>query len=657
MAGNVKVMLAAEDVAMALARAGEDATSERVNLISAALDAGAVSVGEGLDTDVAVARARHYVDEVLPNLVPQQIPQAVFRQLVQAVPAALPARGYEFRFRGEHVGWGLDASEGELNDVHRRIVNNALYWNWESEQNPYGITQPSGVALNAYPSLREKYPRGARIADWLYEDRRIHADINDTALGIFADGYRDRDGLPVRDTFAYSLRAEIHGAAARDWPKERLARWVGSFSTAEMVMMQLGRHEQVSRGRLAATQHDGKTPGQRAYERDVERHPTHQDGSKRPEWGQLKDYQRFTWERDPTDRMLGRGAGGNSPVETSELEVFLRDTQADQGGEATFADWVRATAADAGEVAHSQAVEYLRLGGDLRDKSLGADGRWLSSEARSLEIPQADAAALLDINGRLFAPVGSTVDGLTGSYEQARNGVLLRDLQGEPFVFVVSNKHNEYFFVSCRQTDEGIRYLHSTSTPDERRLGLDALGYKATGELAEKLVRAVRAFASTRAKLRHFDVQFEDVGYTNSDLSDRVLSESEASGFTATAIKERSLPDRVVAVVRGYITEDDHQTGNDRKVFACITLRVAAESENAAEDLEPPKALLTQLADMMATDVGGNLDLALEGNWEVSTGSAEMIAATPEGRSLHSGKVEPGHRSGAAHVESPSPGM
>ncbi|ARL04371.1 hypothetical protein [Burkholderia pseudomallei] len=509
MARNVKALLAAEDVAMALARAGEDATSERVNLISAALDAGAVSVGEGVGTDVVVALARHYVDEVLPNLVAQQIPQAVFRQLVQALPSALPARGYEFRFRGEHVGWGLDAGEGELNDAHRRIVNNALYWNWESEQNPYGITQPSGVALNAYPSLREKYPRGARIADWLYEDRRIHPDINDTALGIFADHYRDRDGLPVRDTFAYLLRAEIHGAAARDWPKERLARWIGSFSTAEMVMMRLGRQEQVSRGRLAASQDDEKTAGQRAYERDVERHPSHEDGSKRPQWAQLKDYQRFTWERDPTDRMLGRGSGGNAPAERSELEVFLRDTQADQGGEATFADWVRATAADAGEVAHSQAVEYLRLGGDLRDKSLGSDGRWLSSEVRGVDIPQDDAAAVLDINGRLFGPTGSAIDGLTGSYELARNGVLLRDMQGEPFVLIVGNKHNEYFFVSCRQTGEGIRYLHSTSTPDERRLGLDSLGYSATGELAEKLVRAVRDFTSTSAKLRHFDARSE----------------------------------------------------------------------------------------------------------------------------------------------------
>lgn len=66
------------------------------------------------------------------------------------------------------------------------------------------------------------------------------------------------------------------------------------------------------------------------------------------------------------------GATGNLP----ELEAFLRTTQADQGGEATFEKWVRATATDDQGFGHSEAVEYLRLGGDLRDKDLGADGQW-----------------------------------------------------------------------------------------------------------------------------------------------------------------------------------------------------------------------------------------------------------------------------------------
>jgi hypothetical protein len=61
--------------------------------------------------------------------------------------------------------------------------------------------------------------------------------FNDRSRGIFADGYTDRDGLPVGDTFAYRLRAAIYGAAGRDWPKARLADWIRTLSSAEMDAM------------------------------------------------------------------------------------------------------------------------------------------------------------------------------------------------------------------------------------------------------------------------------------------------------------------------------------------------------------------------------------------------------------------------------------
>ncbi|WP_334043575.1 hypothetical protein [Burkholderia ambifaria] len=109
---------------------------------------------------------------------------------------------------------------------------------------------------------------------------------------------------------------------------------------------------------------------------------------------------------------------------------------------------------------------------------------------------------LLDINGRSFAPVGMDVAGQDGSYEKQRNGVLLRDMAGNPFVFVVGNRHDEYFFVSCRQTTEGIRYQHSTTSLDAQRLGLDALGYMATRALAETVVKAARSMPSNEALVR-----------------------------------------------------------------------------------------------------------------------------------------------------------
>lgn len=45
-----------------------------------------------------------------------------------------------------------------------------------------------------------------------------------------------------------------------------------------------------------------KTPGQIAYEEDVRRKPTYQDGGKRPSWNQLDDAKKATWEKNPTAR-------------------------------------------------------------------------------------------------------------------------------------------------------------------------------------------------------------------------------------------------------------------------------------------------------------------------------------------------------------------
>ncbi|CAE6795260.1 hypothetical protein R70006_05042 [Paraburkholderia domus] len=95
---------------------------------------------------------------------------------------------------------------------------------------------------------------------------------------------------------------------------------------------------------------------------------------------------------------------------------------------------------------------------------------------------------VLDINGRRFAPLDQT-DGkpLDGFYERKPNGILLFGEDREPFVFVVANASQGYFFVSCHRTGEGIRYMNSTTSSDEERLGLDTLGYAAERALAESL--------------------------------------------------------------------------------------------------------------------------------------------------------------------------
>lgn len=45
-----------------------------------------------------------------------------------------------------------------------------------------------------------------------------------------------------------------------------------------------------------------KSPGQVAYETDVERAPLYHDGTDRKTWDQLPDFARADWERHPTPR-------------------------------------------------------------------------------------------------------------------------------------------------------------------------------------------------------------------------------------------------------------------------------------------------------------------------------------------------------------------
>jgi hypothetical protein len=45
------------------------------------------------------------------------------------------------------------------------------------------------------------------------------------------------------------------------------------------------------------------TPGQHAYERDVARRPTYDDGAPRKRWEELPDYAQYSWEHNPTERV------------------------------------------------------------------------------------------------------------------------------------------------------------------------------------------------------------------------------------------------------------------------------------------------------------------------------------------------------------------
>ncbi len=136
------------------------------------------------------------------------------------------------------------------------------------------------------------------------------------------------------------------------------------------------------------------------------------------------------------------------------------------------------------------AEAFIQARGGVPD--LGKYGYAAGPAVSVVKPAEREEPLVLDINGRRFAPAGTAAENLHGYYEQKPNGVLLRDLKKEPFAFIVGNKHNEYFFVSCSQTSEGIRYMFSTSSLDEQGLGLDQVGYAAGKELAEKIVKQVR---------------------------------------------------------------------------------------------------------------------------------------------------------------------
>ncbi|HHH9441326.1 TPA: hypothetical protein ACP32N_003265 [Pseudomonas aeruginosa] len=93
-------------------------------------------------------------------------------------------------------------------------------------------------------------------------------------------------------------------------------------------------------------------------------------------------------------------------------------------------------------------------------------------------------------------PAGTNTGGdaaVTGFYAQRAGGILFYGLDGEPFAFLVANKHRERFFVTAHLTTEGVRYMFSTTTATECMLGIDGMGYREERELAESIVDEIEA--------------------------------------------------------------------------------------------------------------------------------------------------------------------
>ena len=82
---------------------------------------------------------------------------------------------------------------------------------------------PSGLATTRRHAHyhRSTQPPGAAVKPFYFNIR---------ANGIFADGFVDRDGMPVRDTCVYQIRAKMVGAAGRNWSKSQHAELAASLS-------------------------------------------------------------------------------------------------------------------------------------------------------------------------------------------------------------------------------------------------------------------------------------------------------------------------------------------------------------------------------------------------------------------------------------------
>lgn len=100
---------------------------------------------------------------------------------------------------------------------------------------------------------------------------------------------------------------------------------------------------------------------------------------------------------------------------------------------------------------------------------------------------------VLDINGRRFAHFDSQpVVEQSGYYREKPNGILFFDNDKEPFAFAVTNPKQGLFFVSCSRHGTGIRYMHSTSSLDDRRLGIEGVGMSAQRDLVCALVNQLQ---------------------------------------------------------------------------------------------------------------------------------------------------------------------
>lgn len=119
----------------------------------------------------------------------------------------------------------------------------------------------------------------------------------------------------------------------------------------------------------------------------------------------------------------------------------------------------------------------------------------------------------------------------------------------------------------------------------------------------------------------YFEVTYESTGFTDSRAaSDTYLSARKIRKLMEEAEQENIRPDFLMAVLEGYSTPDDGQDKTDIKVFTPIRVLVRADSEEDAEDLDPPEKLLNKAVELLSPQI------ASERNWYVANVDAGEMA-------------------------------
>lgn len=101
---------------------------------------------------------------------------------------------------------------------------------------------------------------------------------------------------------------------------------------------------------------------------------------------------------------------------------------------------------------------------------------------------------MIVIDGKHYTSRWSLLDAVPedqrgGFFERTGNGVRLYGMDGEPFAFVVNNRHNEQFIVTCsRRSDRRIWYMHALTDQDAKRLGIPDNGCLQGYDLARNII-------------------------------------------------------------------------------------------------------------------------------------------------------------------------